>query len=127
LLAALIRFKNKPRKSPAAIAGGTEQAAEEVAAEVAAQKLTTYQSLLAQSQVLANLLVMKRFFVSAETINGNTVLSLDPRFLVFEFTHNILLRRSQVALVNQFIKRVSEGTPMVSGTGMTQRCDVARR
>ena len=110
LLGALIRLKDKAGSKARSSTGGAT--AEELASELASQKLTTFQSLYSQSQSLAQLLVMKRYFITAETSpSGELLLSYDPRFLVFEFMHNILLRRSQVHLVNQYMKRVSEGKP----------------
>lgn len=119
LLAALIRLKekaaSKARSTGTSTGTGTGGAtADELATELASQKLTTFQSLYSQSQSLAQLLVMKRYYITAETsASGELLLSYDPRFLVFEFMHNILLRRSQVHLVNQYMKRVSEGKPSV--------------
>ena len=40
-------------------------------------------------------------------------LSYDPRFLLFEFTHNIVLRKSQVELVREFVATVRSGRPLV--------------
>eukprot|EP00965_Chrysotila_dentata_P142133 4698934-Pleurochrysis_carterae.AAC.1 len=39
--------------------------------------------------------------------------SYDPRFLTFEFTHNIVLRQAQVELVREFTLAVREGKPLV--------------
>ena len=45
-------------------------------------------------------------FISAEryhfTDKGGGVLTFDPRFLVFEIAHNMVLRESQVRLVTKF-------------------------
>merc|ERR1719502_662217 len=37
----------------------------------------------------------------------------DPRYLLFEFTHNIVLRKAQVELVLEFVSAVVEGKPLV--------------
>ena len=37
----------------------------------------------------------------------------DPRFLLFEFTHNLVLRRAQVELVREFVAAVTAGQPLV--------------
>jgi hypothetical protein len=114
LLAALMRLQDKQQRRAAQRAQAAASSQEEFTVEMTSQNLTTFQSLFSQSQALAQLLIMKRFFVTAEPgKNGKDVLlAYDPRFLVFEFTHNVLLRRSQVHLVNQFMKRISEGKCM---------------
>lgn len=127
LLGALLRLQEKQRKAQtkrarlqqqASTAGSESESSFDD--EIASQNLTTFQSLYSQSQSLAQLLIMKRYFISAETsaVQGaatqNLLLAYDPRFLVFEFIHNILLRRSQVHLIHQFMKRVSEGKSMVN-------------
>ncbi|KAH0483650.1 MAG: uncharacterized protein KVP18_004957 [Porospora cf. gigantea A] len=49
--------------------------------------------------------------------------ALDPRFLVFEFAYNILLRKSQVELISKFVAAVKEGRSvchqMIMGAGKT--------
>ena len=37
----------------------------------------------------------------------------DPRFLVFEFTGSIVLRKMQVALVNEFMSKFKHGKSLV--------------
>merc|ERR1719502_681381 len=37
----------------------------------------------------------------------------DPRYLLFEFTHNIVLRKAQVELVEEFVSCVRSGQPLV--------------
>jgi len=39
--------------------------------------------------------------------------SYDPRFLLFEFTHNIILRKAQVEMVNKLIDSLRLGKPIV--------------
>ncbi|MAT98943.1 MAG: hypothetical protein CL608_17505, partial [Anaerolineaceae bacterium] len=40
-------------------------------------------------------------------------LTYDPRFLLFEFTHNLVLRQAQVELVLDFVASVTSGQPLV--------------
>jgi len=40
--------------------------------------------------------------------NGKDVMLFDPRFLVFEFIHNVMLRDQQVELVQEFMSAVSD-------------------
>lgn len=39
--------------------------------------------------------------------------SYDPRFLLFEFTHNIILRKAQVEMVNKLVDSLRLGKPIV--------------
>ena len=40
-------------------------------------------------------------------------LAYDPRFMLFEFSWTILLRRAQIALVREIVGKVSRGEPVV--------------
>ena len=57
---------------------------------------------------------------AAATAGG---LSYDPRYLIFEFTTSIVLRETQVRLVEKFVDRLAEGGSLVSqlimGAGKT--------
>jgi len=44
---------------------------------------------------------------------GSLGLQFDPRFLLFEFNHNLILRKAQVQLVREFIAAVQSGKPLV--------------
>ena len=57
-----------------------------------------------KAEKLAQQLMMKRYFV--HTDDGRTKITFDPRFLVFEFTYNLMLRRSQIELVGTIMKSV---------------------
>ena len=64
--------------------------------------------LSTQSDNLAVTLAMKRFY----TLKGNSgvdVFEIDPRFLLFEFCHGLLLRPSQVHLVNKLLEEMEAG------------------
>jgi hypothetical protein len=62
---------------------------------------------------------------SADVLRGDGVAAMhyDPRFLLFEFTHNILLRKAQVSLIREFVGAVRGGRPcvkqMLMGGGKT--------
>lgn len=104
---------------------------------VMASARVTPHSLLLQANDLATLLATKRHYVRAAVTTplpgtaaalaagGEEVVSLtyDPRFLVFEFTHNLVLRKSQVTLVDQFMAALNNGdsmvTQMIMGAGKT--------
>ena len=59
---------------------------------------------------------------ATNTPNG-VAFSFDPRYLVFEFSQEILIRKSQVQLIDQFINVVANGGSMVNqmimGAGKT--------
>jgi Protein of unknown function (DUF3638) len=50
-------------------------------------------------------------------------IEFDPRFLVFEFTYSIMLRKSQVILVNKFLESLKSNQSichqMIMGAGKT--------
>ena len=68
-----------------------------------------------QSEKLAQLLRTKRHYISNNTF--------DPRLLAFEFIHNIILRKSQVDLINTFKQKIksqqSTCHQMLMGSGKT--------
>ncbi len=91
--------------------------------------------LVQKGEALAGLLVAGRFYMD-ETMEGNDgllkdshasgqapVVVYDPRFLVFEFTWNILLRRGQVEMVRTIYSSVKRGESivkqMIMGAGKT--------
>eukprot|EP00854_Cymbomonas_tetramitiformis_P005006 gene5006-6098_t len=63
-------------------------------------------AVLVASQ-LADAATAGRHYVSQKPgegeASGNAVLTLDPRLLVFEYAHDLLLRKEQVALVHSFV------------------------
>lgn len=61
--------------------------------------------LLSSSTNLAATLAAKRHFVT----NRDGAFEVDPRFLVFEFCHNILLRKSQIELVRKLMGEMVHG------------------
>jgi hypothetical protein len=89
------------------------------------QKTTTqteryFKELAALSEMLGNTITMKRTYV----INSKPGLfEVDPRFLLFEFCHGIILRPSQVVLVRKLVADMSQNKPactqMIMGAGKT--------
>jgi hypothetical protein len=65
-----------------------------------------YKELTSSSNGLASTLTAKREF--AESL-GNGEYRIDPRFMLFEFCHNILLRKAQVDLVRKLSNQLNEG------------------
>lgn len=58
---------------------------------------------------LAASLTSSRYFIRTE---GNTF-TFDPRFLIFEYVFDILLRKRQVEMVNSFLESISQGNSRV--------------
>jgi hypothetical protein len=58
----------------------------------------------------ASLLTARHFF---DKSSDGDALSFDPRLLLFEFVHGIVLRRAQVALVSEFVSSVRTDKPLV--------------
>ena len=76
-------------------------------------------ALALKSQSLAEQMMTRRHYVDAhsdplldEHASGMGLV-YDPRYLLFEFTHNIVLRKAQVELVREFVACVREGRPLV--------------
>ena len=77
---------------------------------------------------LVSQLTCKRFYaaeVATTDAHGqpDTCLRVDPRFLAFEFIHNIILRGSQIELINKFMEAANRGGSMchqmIMGAGKT--------
>ena len=62
--------------------------------------------MLSLADTLASTIAAKRYFVDQPT-TGN--FEIDPRFLLFEYCHGMLLRQAQVHLVKKLIKEITEG------------------
>lgn len=84
------------------------------------QRNVLTKELFSSSSNLAATLAAKREFVS--TLSNNQF-DIDPRFLIFEFCHNILLRKPQVVLVRKLLEemRASKSVcyQMIMGAGKT--------
>lgn len=78
------------------------------------------QELSALTELLAATLVNRREY--AKKLNDG-LFEIDPRFLLFEFCHGIMLRPSQVTLVRTLMNDIREGrsvcTQMIMGAGKT--------
>ena len=59
-----------------------------------------------KAQTLAELILTERHFVDESG-------AYDPRFLLFEFTHNLVLRKAQVELILEFVHSARSGAPLV--------------
>ena len=74
-----------------------------------------------QSSKVATDVTNERHFMKF-TADGNYV-EFDPRYLVFEFTYSLMLRKSQVILVNKLIASLKSGRSMchqmIMGAGKT--------
>lgn len=86
----------------------------------AAAKERTMKELISLSEVLALTLANKRHY-AVEVGAGQY--QIDPRYLLFEFSHGILLRLSQVTLVRQLLEDMQNGKSvchqMIMGAGKT--------
>ena len=74
-----------------------------------------------QSAKVATDIANERHFMNV-TSDGNYI-EFDPRYLVFEFTYSIMLRKSQVILVNKLMNSLHNGRSMchqmIMGAGKT--------
>ena len=59
-------------------------------------------TILIKAEKLAQQLVMKRYYVKPD--DAATKIVFDPRFLVFEFTYNLMLRQSQIELIETIMR-----------------------
>ena len=74
-----------------------------------------------KAEKLAQQLMMKRYFVSTDEALSKII--FDPRFLVFEFTYNLMLRQSQIELIATIMKQC-ESTDL---NGATSSCHQVSR
>ena len=79
------------------------------------------QEIILLSSTIANDLTSERHYMSFDPNAGK--IRFDPRFLVFEFTYSIMLRKSQVILVNRFMDALRNNKSMchqmIMGAGKT--------
>jgi hypothetical protein len=75
-----------------------------------------------QATKVATDITTERHFMKMNSQNPNYI-EFDPRFLVFEFTYSLMLRKSQVILVNKFLDSLRNGHSMchqmIMGAGKT--------
>ena len=87
-------------------------------ADTEAARRDMLSALTLKSQTLAEQLLARRQYVMATETPSSAGpagigLQYDPRYLLFEFTHNIVLRGTQVQLVREFVDAVRSGQPLV--------------
>ena len=68
-----------------------------------------------KAEKLAQQLVMKRYFVQIDP--ALTRITFDPRFLVFEFTYNLMLRQSQIELIQTIMTQHQDGDLSSTSSG----------
>jgi Protein of unknown function (DUF3638)/Protein of unknown function (DUF3645) len=82
----------------------------------------TCQEIELQAAKVATDITTDRHFMKMDSANPK-VISFDPRYLVFEFTYSIMLRKSQVILVNKFMETLKDNRSMchqmIMGAGKT--------
>ena len=94
-----------------------------------ASRSTHIPKIIQHAEAVASQLTAARHYVTTHNVtdtSGNSSSSIrvfDPRYLVFEFTWNILLRKKQVTTVNDLLKNMKSGTSkvkqMIMGAGKT--------
>ena len=78
------------------------------------EKSTLLPTMVQQVGGLSTWIGASRFFVEQEQkADGGVKYSYDPRFLLFEFTWNIVLRAKQVEIVNTFMDNLKQGKSLV--------------
>jgi hypothetical protein len=75
--------------------------------DAAKRRLEAASELNLKARTLAEGLLTRRHYVNEA--DG----SFDPRFLLFEFTHNIILRKPQVEMVNKLVTSLRNDKPIV--------------
>ena len=72
-----------------------------------------------KAQSLAEHMLTRRHYFTPSALadgleaDGDLGLTFDPRFAIFEFTHNLVLRKAQIELVTEFLGEVRAGRPLV--------------
>ncbi len=84
---------------------------------------TVIASALLNSDSLARNMISGRHYVKSAETTEITNLSYDPRYLLFEFTWNIMLRKSQISMVIDYMDSIRNNKSMVKqmimGAGKT--------
>lgn len=82
---------------------------------------TSFPKFIQAADDIASIISAGRHFVSSVETSG--AVRLDPRFLIFEFTWNLLLRQKQVEIVHDFVAQIKSGNSkvkqMIMGAGKT--------
>ncbi|GMF14309.1 unnamed protein product [Phytophthora lilii] len=75
------------------------------------------------SRDLAGMLLSKRYYLRGVSAGGSSGWHFDPRFLVFEYVFDILLRGRQVQMIDSFLTSLEKGNSrvqqMIMGAGKT--------
>ena len=86
------------------------------------QRIRLCKEIDLQATKVATDITNERHFMKMSQQNPNYI-EFDPRFLVFEFTYSLMLRKSQVILVNKFLDSLRNGNSMchqmIMGAGKT--------
>jgi hypothetical protein len=96
----------------AASAGGKEKQDQKNADSLQTQ-------IALKAEKLAAALIARRHFSFLDDKTAPKRVAFDPRFLVFEFTYNLVLRHSQVQLVHTIVKSGSTAHQLIMGSGKT--------
>ena len=85
------------------------------------------QALVVKAASLAQTLISKRHYTEAREEGAlGPRAAYDPRILVFEFVHHIMLRETQVQLVSRLMEAATHGISlchqMIMGAGKTTVC-----
>ena len=84
---------------------------------------TVIEKIHQTSNELAENLTSSRFYIKEQSENGKRTFSYDPRYLVFEYIFEILLRKRQVEMVDSFVASCRNGESrvqqMIMGAGKT--------
>lgn len=87
-----------------------------------AQSVRISKEIKLQASKVAADIANERHFMKMSVTNPNFI-EFDPRYLVFEFTYSLMLRKSQVILVNKFLESLRNGQSMchqmIMGAGKT--------
>ena len=92
--------------------GATDEARHEAAAAIGLKARTLAETLAATRNYVTETECSQSPGATTESTR-DLGFTYDPRFLLFEFTFNILLREAQVALVREFVSSLSTGQPLV--------------
>lgn len=92
---------------------------------ISEEKIRLKAGLIQKGESLAGMLIAGRYYMDEKNeisensslaipgLPSKTTVAYDPRFLVFEFTWNILLRRGQVEMVRTIYSSVKKGESIV--------------
>ena len=75
------------------------------------EEATICKEIKLQASKVATDVACERHFMKMSSSNPNCI-EFDPRYLVFEFTYSLMLRKSQVILVNKFMDALRSNRSM---------------